>query len=91
MKTRYFYTLLIALILCGCKQKKHELVQENDYNKVVTIQEVIDWANRDTLTEKEAQHFDSLNEHDALLICNAERELDTIVNHYHLHFITDER
>ena len=81
----------IAIVLSSCTEWKQEKTQEYDYDKVVTIQEVVDWANRDTFTIDEAQHFDSLNEHQALLICNAERELDTIVNHYHLHFVTDER
>ena len=70
------------------KEKCHK--DTSDLNEITAILEVVDWANSDTLTEEEAQRFDSLNENNSLLIRNAERELDTIVNHYHFIFITDD-
>ena len=47
-------------------------------------------AMRDTFTAEEAAHWDSMNARGAgLLIRGAERNLDTIVNHYHFIFITE--
>lgn len=55
----------------------------------VRIQDIVDWCNSDTLTVKEAQHLDSLNRvGQGLPVKCAERDLDTIINHYHIIFTT---
>lgn len=62
---------------------------------ITTIQEIVDWANSQEWTEEEIAHLDSMNEayRDAPVVIGypvrgAERNLDTIVNHLRIHFMT---
>ena len=74
--------LLLLCIIGGCNQQK-------DTRKSV-IDDTIEWLSTGTFTEEEAAHWDSMNaEGGSLLIRGAERDLDTIVNHVHIVFITE--
>lgn len=42
------------------------------------------------LTPEEAAHLDSMNEYAGVFVRGAERDLDTIVNHFHLIFIKEQ-
>ncbi len=78
--------LLGLLLLCtvgGCNQQK-------DTRKSV-IDDTIEWLSSGAFTEEEAARWDSMNaEGGYLLIRGSERNLDTIVNHTHVIFITEE-
>jgi len=79
-------TILGLLLLCivgGCYQQK-------DTRKSV-IDDTIEWLSTGAFTEEEAAHWDSMNaEGGYLLIRGSERHLDTIINHTHVVFITEE-
>lgn len=88
--------LLITIplyIACGCVPTQR--VHSNKTNDSIQVEEsVIESmckdAMRDTFTAEEAAHWDSMNARGiGLLIRGAERNLDTIVNHYHFIFITE--
>ncbi|MBP3765140.1 MAG: hypothetical protein J6H19_05090 [Bacteroidaceae bacterium] len=94
--------VVITLLLIGCGEKKEKVETKNfseivpdtiecstNY-KVTTIQEIVDWANNQDWTDEEATHFDNMNEKYSLLIRGSERELDTIVNHYHFYFTIEQ-
>lgn len=72
-----------VLILCGCSSQypPSQSVIEHVCKEVAS----------DTLKLEEIAHWDSLNtEGEYLLIRGAERNLDTIVNHMHLIFTTEQ-
>lgn len=75
---------LYVLMLVGC-------VLESPSQQTL-IERVCQEFASDTLTIEEAAHWDSMNATMGgyLLIRGAERNLDTIVNHLHLIFITDK-
>ena len=61
-----------------------------DMDTTTVIGEVVNWANAERYTKAEMAHFDSMNaEGGFLLIREAERHLDTIVNHLHIIFIPE--
>ena len=92
MKKKLTYLLVFSLflILSCSREKQTEKEKFLPPTETSTIDEMIEWANNQEWTEEEIAHFDSLNENYALLIRGAERELDTIINHYHFCFTTDE-
>lgn len=84
--------LLLSLVGC-CQTKTNPLETVNDTLTtipVTTIQEIVDWANSQEYTKQEAEHWDSLSELYAYPVRDAERELDTIVNHLRIHFYKHE-
>lgn len=88
MKLKLIFLFILSLyLLFSCSREKDKLLPPTETS---TIDEMIEWANNQEWTEEEIAHFDSLNENYALLIRGAERELDTIINHYHFYFTTDE-
>ena len=75
--------LLLLCIVGGCNQQK-------DTRKSV-IEDTIEWLTSGTFTKEDAAHWDSMNaEGGYLLIRGSERNLDTIINHTHVIFITEE-
>ena len=81
------------LVIVGCNSQKRQIPKEYSFetsaiNDTVTIQEIVEWCNSTEWTIEEAQHMDSLNEKYGLPVLCAERNLDTIINHYHIIFST---
>ena len=88
--------LLITIPLyIACGGGPTQRVQSNKTNDSIqvkrsVVESMCRDAMRDTFTAEEAAHWDSMNaEGGYLLIRGAERNLDTIVNHYHFKFITE--
>lgn len=83
------------LMVAGCvKQSAQEVpVSDMEVSGQVhepVIEEVCRDAASDVLTPEEIAHWDSMNANGGrLLIRGAERNLDTIVNHLRIVFITD--
>lgn len=75
--------VLSVMILCGCSfQKPHTQT---------VIEQACKEVSSDTLKPEEIMYWDSLNaEGEYLFIRGAERNLDTIVNHTHLIFTTEQ-
>lgn len=70
-------------------KKVHDSILANiHYDTNTTIGFICDMFDRDLLSPEEIAHWDSLD--DYLLIREAERNLDTTVNHIHIKFITEE-
>ena len=86
MKKLFAATILATLLSCNSKSSQTEsnVVREPVIER--TCMELMS----DTLTLEEAAHWDSLNADGSrfLLIRRAERDLDTIINHYHVVFST---
>lgn len=79
--------IALTLSLIGCKnQNKHSQKDYIPMFEITTIQEIVDWANSQEYTEDEAKYWDSLSILYAYPVRDAERELDTIVNHLRIHF-----
>lgn len=90
LKLIFLFILSLFLLFSCSREKQTEKDKFLPLTEISTIDEIIEWANNQEWTEDEIAHFDSLNENYALLIRGAERELDTIINHYHFYFTTDE-
>ena len=74
------------LVLVGCTKQHQQPTKKPE--------PVIDYmckdASEDVLTPEEIEWWDERNaEGGTLIVRGAERELDTIVNHSHMKFITD--
>ena len=85
--------IAVLFLLIGCNNTKKQIFQSEtsviNNTDTVTIQEIVDWCNSTEWTAEEAQHMDSLNkEGQGLPVKCAERDLDTIINHYHIIFTT---
>ena len=85
----------VLLLLIGCTQNNSVLpTMQNKVKEdstiitfeITTIQEIVDWANSQEYTKEEAEYWDSLSTIYAYPVRDAERELDTIVNHLRIHF-----
>ena len=77
----WIISILLTFICCTGKDKKvKEPVIENTCRELMS----------DTLTPEEAARWDSMHTDDSrfLLIRGAERDLDTVINHYHVVFST---
>lgn len=88
-------TLIITILLiigCTTQSPNQKTIPASDTisidttSQITTIQEIVDWANSQEYTEQEAAHWDSLSALYAYPVRDAERELDTIVNHLRIHF-----
>ena len=90
---------LLLLMLASCQQsgkvsRQGDLSADSvdvvaDSDTMSVIESICESFN-DTLTPEEAARWDSMNANGGgLLIRGAERNLDTIVNHTHIIFITD--
>lgn len=78
--------IYIAIILCGCSSQPTQPLQPQS-----TIENICQEVNSTALTSEEIAHWDSLiADGECLLVRGAERNLDTIVNHLHLIFITEQ-
>ena len=86
---------LIVLVWAGCSKQKlplagNELVviekdtSVNDSIHEPVIQEVIEWMNQGKFTSEEVAYWDSMGNEGCLFIRDAERYLDTIINHMHI-------
>ena len=92
---------IILLAMVSCHRQKSSVTKDglvndtiqsflDEDNAPIKIEEVCKDAEKDILTPEEAAHWDSMNaEGGHMLIRNAERNLDTIVNHLHMVFTTD--
>jgi hypothetical protein len=92
----YILVLILVIGVCCCNNradnKSTDGVEKDSVEKdtLSTIEFMCRDAMHDTLTEEEAAHWDSMNANGGfLLIRGAERNLDTIVNHYHFVFTTE--
>lgn len=62
-----------------------------DYDRVTTIQEIVEWAEQTQWSEEEAERLDSMNAlGHSYLVRGSERNLDTIVNHLQITYTTDK-
>lgn len=75
------------LVFCGvlgCQPHKPDTYSS------MSIEEICKDVENDVLTVEEVARWDSMNEEEGyVLIRGAERNLDTIVNHLHMIFITE--
>lgn len=80
-------TVLTILTIFGCSTRE----PLNQLSTPTTIQEVVDQLNEtfSDLSPEEIAHLDSLQNYDAYQVGNAERNLDTIINHIRVQFRTD--
>lgn len=83
MKKVVFWLVSVVFTLTCCTSKDRKVEEP-------VIKSVCRELMSDTLTPEEAAHWDSLNADGSrfLFIRRAERDLDTIINHYHVVFST---
>ena len=75
--------ILLVIALAGCSKQNQEQQESVIDLMCHTVED-------DVLTPEEIEYLDSVNaEGTGLIIRGAERNLDTIVNHTHLVFITE--
>ena len=79
---------LVLFMFIGCCKHQSPVYQKSDHQSI--IDEVCKDFSSDILTPEEIIHWDSLNANGGhLLVRDAERNLDTTVNHVHIIFITE--
>ena len=84
--------LISVLIFTSCCNKTNQatpIQKDTIKTDVTTIAEIVDWANSLEWTEEEIRHLDSIQDKSDYPVGNAERNLDTIVNHIRIHFRND--
>ena len=82
------------MMMTGCNKSKGNIhVKESGKDNIKyqgkdSIRYTVEFLNSLEWTSEEIQHLDSLTDN---LVCrNSERDLDTIINHIKVKFITDE-
>lgn len=86
MRKVLFWIFFIVLLVGCISEKKHPIEEDLP----VSIKEACEGIAEQELTPEEIAHWDSMNaEGGYMLIRNAERNLDTTVNHLHMIFITE--
>lgn len=80
--------LLLCCASCNNEPKTEAIVQVKEDITKDSIKYTVDFLNSLDWTDEEIQHLDSLTDN---LVCrNAERDLDTVINHVKVKFITNE-
>ena len=84
---------IIIILLLGCLWGYKSVPQQNiAKNNITTIAEIVGWANGLEWNTNEIKYLDSANIIGGgyYPVRDAERELDTIVNHLRIHFYKHE-
>ena len=96
---RIILLIAVTVLLIGCGRKRiyHTYYKDIDTGTVVleinetdsVIEATCEEFEKDSLSSEDIAYWDSLNATGAhLIVRNAERDLDTIVNHVHIVFTT---
>ena len=86
-------TIIISILfVAGCAGRvEHKTVCLGPQDSISTIEFMCKEAEEEKLSQEQIEWFDEMNEEGGyMLVRGAERNLDTIVNHLHMVFITEK-
>lgn len=85
-------TIISMLFMAGCVGRvEHKTVCSDPQDSISTIEFMCKETEEEKLSQEQIEWFDEMNEEGGyMLVRGAERNLDTIVNHLHMVFITEK-